>query len=345
MEAREYRGEVASAKKVLPLCLLQIFRRYSDADHILLMRDILGLLMTDYGMAVERKAVTRNIQWLRDFGYDISTYEENGKGFYLREREFEDAELQYLIYGVLSSRYITSSNAKNLIDKIKKFSTVYFEKQMSYIHTVNYWWRGTNRELFYTIDQIGEATSQKRQISFIFNEYGADKKLHPKNPERYLVNPYQIVSMNGKHYLICNRVGSDSLTHYRIDFITNIRIEDTPIVPCKQLKDYSVGLEGIVDYAKLCIHLGGDTWTPITLRIRPHLISRVVDCFGMDVTFKEIDEDNIEVSFLSSTQKVRYWAVKYVAGCEVVSPPSLRVLIEGDAKSILKKYASGDAPE
>ena len=342
MEAREFTGEVASAKKVLPLCLLQIFRRYSDADHVLLMRDILGKLVADYGMAVERKAVTRNIQWLKDFGYDISTYEENGRGFYLREREFEDAELQYLIYGVLSSPYITSSNAKHLIDKIKRFSTIYFEKQMSYIHTVNYWSRSTNRELFYTIDQIGEATSRKRQISFVFNQYDMDKKLHPKHPERYVVNPYQIVSMNGKLYVVCNHVGCDNLTHYRIDFITKIRIEDTPIVRSKQLNDYSVGMN-IVDYAKLAIHLGGDTWTPITLRIKPHLVSRVVDCFGKDVVFKRIDEDNIEVSFLSSIQKMRTWAVKYVSACEVLSPLSLRKLIREDAENIMKKYAAGEA--
>ncbi len=338
MEAREYTREVASAKKVLPLCLLQIFRRYSDADHVLVMKDILNLLISDYGMVVERKAVTRNIQWLRDFGYDISIYEENGKGFFLREREFEDAELQYLIYGVLSSKYITSSNAKNLIEKINKFSTVYFEKRMSHIHTVNYWWRSANRELFFTIDQIGEATSQKKQISFIFNQYGLDKKLYPKDEERYLVNPYQIVSMNGKLYVICNHVGSDTLTHYRLDFITNIKVEDKSIVPCKQLKDYSIGME-IVDYAKLSIHLGGGSWTPITLKIKPELVSRVVDCFGKEVEFKKRSDNYVEARFLSSTQKVRYWAIKYVSRCEVVEPLELRKLIQEDANSILEKYA------
>ena len=80
-----------------------------------------------------------------------------------------------------------------------------------------------------------------------------------------------------------------------------------------KLKDYSIGME-IVDYAKLSIHLGGGSWTPITLKIKPELVSRVVDCFGKEVEFKKRSDNYVEARFLSSTQKVRYGLLNMFQG-------------------------------
>ena len=52
-------------------------------------------------------------------------------------------------------------------------------------------------------------SSKGRQVSFTYNSYGTDKKLHPRrdsagNIREYIVNPYQIAAANGRYYLICN---------------------------------------------------------------------------------------------------------------------------------------------
>ena len=57
-----------SPKKVLLLNILDILRKYSDEDHRLSQKDIVDILKTEYGMTVERKAVTRNLMNLIDFG-------------------------------------------------------------------------------------------------------------------------------------------------------------------------------------------------------------------------------------------------------------------------------------
>ena len=101
-------------KKLALLRILQIFKKYSDFDHPLKQEDIARLLDEDYGIVIERKAISRNVALLKDAGFEI---ESSHAGSYLDERDFTDSELRLLIDGVLSSKYITARYSKELIGK------------------------------------------------------------------------------------------------------------------------------------------------------------------------------------------------------------------------------------
>ena len=95
-------------KKLALLRILQILEKYSDSEHPLTQKEIAKYLEDDYGITIERKAVSRNLTLLKDAGYEIGTAKR--EGFYLDEttREFTDSELRLLIDGVLSSKYIST---------------------------------------------------------------------------------------------------------------------------------------------------------------------------------------------------------------------------------------------
>ena len=78
------------------LCVLKILEEYSDSEHILPMREIIGKMKSIYDIDIARRAVYGAIELLKQMGYDISTYEENGRGYYLRSRQFEPSELRLL---------------------------------------------------------------------------------------------------------------------------------------------------------------------------------------------------------------------------------------------------------
>ena len=107
--------ESLEPKKLALLRILQIFEKYSDDKHPLKQEDIANHLERDYGIVLERKAVSRNISLLKEAGYEIVATRD---GSYLAEREFEDSELRMLIDGVLSSKYITAKHSKDLIEKL-----------------------------------------------------------------------------------------------------------------------------------------------------------------------------------------------------------------------------------
>lgn len=58
-------------KKLLIMNILDILKKYTDADHRLSQKDICDILKNEYSMSVDRKSVKRNLMNLIDFGFDI----------------------------------------------------------------------------------------------------------------------------------------------------------------------------------------------------------------------------------------------------------------------------------
>ena len=104
-------------KKLALIRIWQILKEYSDYDHPLTQDDIARHLENDYGIVIERKAISRNISLLKEAGIEI---ESRRAGSYLEERDFEDSELKLLIDGVLCSKHITAKHSTDLIDRLVK---------------------------------------------------------------------------------------------------------------------------------------------------------------------------------------------------------------------------------
>ena len=51
-------------KKMLPMLILNILRKYTDENHTLDQKDILDKLKNEYDLPVDRKSVRRNIEEL-----------------------------------------------------------------------------------------------------------------------------------------------------------------------------------------------------------------------------------------------------------------------------------------
>ena len=213
----------AQPKKLLILQILDILRKYSDENHRLSQKEIADLLEKEYGTTVERKAIKRNLMDLIDYGHLIEYTEvkrstsnratgnrENTSklsDFYL-VHDFSEGELRLLIDGVLSSRQLPYQQSQALIQKLEGLASRYFSAKVRHIHPLPES-VPRSQQILLNIEVLDEAISQNRQVAFFYNEYGLDKRLHPKQdkhrrPRRYVVNPYQMASANGRYYLIGN---------------------------------------------------------------------------------------------------------------------------------------------
>ncbi len=74
------------------ICLLEVLREYSDAEHILPMREIIVKMQSSTASNRPPHRI-RSRCALIEIGYDISIYEDNGVGYYLRSRELEQSEV------------------------------------------------------------------------------------------------------------------------------------------------------------------------------------------------------------------------------------------------------------
>lgn len=184
-------------KKMLIINILDILKKYTDENHRLRQKDIIKILNKEYCMKIDRKSVKRNLMNLIEIGYDIEYREsirlikdKNGEeadskilsDFYLN-RPFTDGELRLLIDSVLFSNHISYSQCKDLVEKLEGLSNIYFRSRVKHIRNLpeN---QPSNSELFMTIETLDKAISRGLQVSFTYNSYDIDKKLHPrKNSE------------------------------------------------------------------------------------------------------------------------------------------------------------------
>ncbi|MDO4757598.1 MAG: hypothetical protein Q4A54_14725 [Parabacteroides sp.] len=103
------------ADRANAICVLEILREYSDEEHIMAMRDIIRKMEALYDHKLDRRTVYSAISLLIDLGYDISMYEDNGIGYYLRSRDFEQSEVLLLTDAVYSFPFIPAKQSAGLI--------------------------------------------------------------------------------------------------------------------------------------------------------------------------------------------------------------------------------------
>ena len=319
-------------KKLALIRVLQILQKYSDYDHPLTQSNIAYYLERDYGIDLERRAISYNINLLREAGFEICSCRA---GSYLDEREFEDAELRMLIDGVLSSKYITAKHSKSLIDKLSSMSNIYFRSHVKNVFSVNEWSKTDNQALFYNIEVIDDALERKLQIKFDYNKYGTDKKLHKSFSNR--VTPYQLILHNQRYYLMCYNEYFKNITYYRVDHITNMKIDDRPATLLTSVSGYEGGIN-YKEIASAMPYMYTDKPQVVEFIASRNIVDQIVDWFGTDVKFYDVDDEKVSVTVKSSVNAMEYWAMQYLNYVEVVKPVALRDKIKENLTNAAIKY-------
>ena len=321
-------------KKMLNMLILEILKEYSDQEHRLTQQEIIRLLKSNYDMDCDRRSVKNNVMCLKELGYEISMED----GYYLLEREFDDAELRMLIDSVLFSKNLTQKQAKTLIEKLKGMGNRYFSAKVNHVSNLPELHHGDNKQLMYVLDTINEAISQHKKSSFVYNKYGSDFKLHPKREEKYVVNPYQMVANNGFYYLIGNYDKYDDISHYRLDKMTCVEMLTEKVKPQNQVTGLEQGLNLPKHMAEHIYMFSGES-VAINMLVDETIISELVDWFGNDFYVIEKRRNNqVLVRLKCNEQAFFYWALQYGPYVEVLEPVSLRSKIAEAVSEMNEKY-------
>ena len=330
-----------TGKKIIILYILQILMKYTDAGHTMTQQQIAEKLRSDYSLEVSRSTVKRNISDLLEAGYNIQ-YTEVTRGFINKktgeaeentiytdlyyEHDFTEAELHMIIDGLLFSRSVPYRHRKQLIDKLGRLSSAYFNQRMNHVHCMSSD-APQNPELFYTIDVLDEAITAGKQVRITYNQYGTDFGLHPTlngdgSVKRQTLNPYQLVANEGRYYLICNNDHHDTVSNYRIDRITEIELLDVPAKPAGQVEGLENGLN-LQDYVYQNLNMFTDEAKDTEFIIQKRYVSLIIDFFGRHVSFHEREDGTVSCRLKVSVTAMKHWAVEHANIARVVSPDSL----------------------
>ena len=321
-------------KKLALIRIWQILKDYSDYDHPLTQDDIAKHLENEYGIVIERKAISRNISLLKEAGIEI---ESKRAGSYLEGRDFEDSELKLLIDGVLCSKHITAKHSKDLIDRLCGLSNKYFRSHIKNIYSVNDWGKTENQALFYNIEIVDVAIEQKLRIGYDYNKFGIDKKLHKSSYQ--VVTPFQLILHNQRYYLMAYCEFWGNMVFHRLDRITNMKLTEKKATDLQTIPGYKNG----IDYKKLASarpYMFSDEPERIDFVADAGIVDQIIDWFGNDIKISKNsdDEKKINVSVLVSPNAMEHWAMQYINYVEVTAPKAIRDRICESLQNGIAKY-------
>ena len=326
-------------KKNLNIIILQILWKHTDENHRLQQQEIVRLVNTEYGLEIDRRTVKNNVEALKGLFDDTAVEISNEKGYCLITREFADSELRMLIDSVLFSKLISQKQAKDLIEKLKGLSSKYFSAKVSHVFNLPKMQYADNKQqVLYNLEIINDAITLNKKISFIYNSYGTDFKLHPKRENYlYVASPYQMVANNGHYYLICNFDKYENLAHLRIDKMTDVSILSERSKSKKQIPELVNGFNLPKHMAEHVYMYGGKSVTAI-IKCNQSLMDELIDWFGKDFYILENSNEELIIRVICNEQSLFYWALQYGVSAEILEPADLREKIKDAVKRMADKY-------
>ena len=150
-----------------------------------------------YNVEIDPRTIRRNINLLKyKLDYDISTRDDNGKGYYINrdpETDFEPGEIRAIIDNFSYANYIVPSIAKNIIKKCKNIQTIYENEKIKDYQIYANDSKTENVEVIKNIEDISESIFRNKKIKFEYWKYAITNKLEKKIVSTPVVSPYAIV--------------------------------------------------------------------------------------------------------------------------------------------------------
>lgn len=325
--------------KLKLLYLADIFEKRTDETHMLGANELCDILK-NMGISAERKSIYKDIDVLREYGYDI-IYNGNKKdgGYFLGERRFELAELRLLSDAVQAADFISQKKTKSLVRKIESFAS---EAQAKKLHSqvyVDNRPKCTNEEIFYTISALDEAITAGVKVEFTYVRRKITENFKKSKEEKsFTVSPYSMIWSDDHYYLVCNNEKYDNLMHLRIDKIKRPVVLSEKARHFSEVSDYRHKFDS-ADYAGKLFNMYSGEPKPVELACDNDLLEPMLDRFGENVRLQKLDDEHFLLRTNAAVSDgLAAWVVQFGGRVTVRMPKDLIYAVTEKAKAALDNY-------
>lgn len=312
-----------NAARIRPLLIWEILNRETDAQHPITTKELINKL-SQRGASCERRALQRDINYLKSLNYPIVKIREKSYSYYLETHKLNDSEINIMLDLVQSSAFLTEEYTWDLMKKIAAFGGGGDEKTEERAGNVlqNSISKTKNIEVPKTIVTIEKALIEKKKITFNYFHLNSDfERCYTLNDNsqklRYIVSPLNKTIKDGYYYLLAKNENSDKIYVYRIDRMSDVKTlqEDSScdIDPC-DLELYKKRLFGM--FGGECINL--------VIKIHKSLINMVYDIFGdEDIKLTKCNDEYYSFSCSVINSSIfKAWCCSYEDKLKVLAPKS-----------------------
>ena len=272
--------------------LMKIMLAKTDDEHALTMPQIMEEL-EKYDVTAERKSIYADFQDMTDkFGIEIIKEQIGRETYYhVGSREFELAEVKLLIDAIQSSKFITQTKSRELINKIKSNVSEHQAKQLQRQVYINDRVKAMNESVYYNVDDIHTAIYLNKKIRFKYYKWNVDKKLVPRhNGDWFVVSPWALTWDDENYYLVAFDDLDHRVKHYRVDKMMRISIEKEKRDGKEAFKNFDMA-----EYSKATFGMYQGQKTKVKIRLANYMCGVFIDRFGKDITFRPVDNEHSEL--------------------------------------------------
>jgi hypothetical protein len=316
-------------KKALSLCILRVLEQHAGKSDPLSTRRIIEYLREDFGMTAERKAVGRNLILLQEMGFPLSSYQENGKGYYLKTdaesvvHEHDPAALDAFLRAPRSER--SAHEILRLSDPVPIY--VSDEERIRQPESV-----------LDTLDLLKQAIGQKVQVSFLYTVVRADGTKTPQRETPFTVSPYALFLAEGYYYVIVSISGYGRLLHYRCDLMEDVTLTEQPIREAETLIECSAGLD-VAAYVNRTIYRT-DVKETHTVLCAGHLTGELLDTFGDAVKMRP-EGETVRAEIDAPWEAIHRFLARNLKHTTLLAPAWRRAQFREELLSALSTYPQG----
>lgn len=318
------------SSKVTIICLYEILKQYSDESHIMSAEDIRKKLKLVYDVDMERRAIYRNIDALRELNIEIEGYADNREGYYLVDRMFEPSDVRLLCDAVAASDVISDDMSKAIMGKLLDTQSVYESSMLKRQVYVKDSGRSVNGSLFYNLDLLNVAINQGKKVSLREMAKDFDMK-DVVSPEAMVVSPYATFWAEGDYYIIVKKEGEDGLSHLKVSKLTDIRLME------QSIEMYFGGVNP-QEYAKYFIINKGEHLMNYEMEIDPELWEDVVGVFGDSISVKGHSKGAVKIKVNAIHSKVFSYVTRHLDKCAVTAPKEFKEEVQRYVYEAYSRY-------
>lgn len=325
--------------KLKLLYLADILKKKTDENNYLAATEICDEL-AKLDIPAERKSIYKDIEILREYGFDIiHTGSKNRGGYFMGAREFELAEIRLLSDAVQAANFISPKKTKQLVEKIESFAS---ESQAKVLHSqvyVDNRPKCKNEEIYYTINLLDEAISQGVKVSFLYTKRKiTDEFKTAKEEKQFKVSPFALIWSDDHYYLVCNNEKYDNLMHLRIDKIKKLEVLDERGRHFSEVSDYKTSFDS-ADYASKLFNMFSGEPKPIELVCNNDVLDPILDRFGENVRIQKVDDEHFLIRTNAVvSQGLVSWILGFGNRVKVRTPNDLIYDVTKNAQEIVELY-------
>lgn len=266
--------------------LMQIMLAKTDDEHSLTLSQIMDEL-EKYGVTAERKSLYNDFADMDKFGIEVIKEQIGRETFYhVGSREFELAEVKLLIDAIQSSKFITRTKSRELINKIKSNVSEYQATQLQRQVYINDRVKTMNESVYYNVDDIHTAINENKKIRFKYYKWDVNMKLVPRhNGDWFVVSPWALTWNDENYYLVAYDDIDKKIKHYRVDKMMQISVEDDRRAGKEEFKNFDMAA-----YSKATFGMYQGIKKIVRIEFANYMCGVFIDRFGKDITIMKVDD-------------------------------------------------------